>query len=308
MAGSEVAITVESMFSMNSATATISGTTRSFSFGGMGGAIGFSVGRLFAAVADRRPAAGISGRACAIGVTERFRAFAGKIMRPGAVVIGERGFRRQRDGKRVVGDGSGEVEPFALGIAAVDVGVGQTRIEFYRLIEIGERAVKLALCGPGAAAIVVGRGRRIELDRLVVVGNGAVGIAFVAPGNAAIVVRGGIAGVDAQRRSVVGDGAAGIALVVIGIAAIVVGDGELRIKPDRRVVVGDGAVEIALLIIGIAALVEGSGQARIETHRLAQIGDGAIEIAAPAQGEAAIVADIGIVRIEANGPVVVGQR
>ena len=34
MAGSDVAITVESMFSMNSATATISGTTRSYELGG----------------------------------------------------------------------------------------------------------------------------------------------------------------------------------------------------------------------------------------------------------------------------------
>ena len=296
MAGSEVAITVESMFSMNSATATISGTTRSFSFDCMGGAIGFSVGRLLqplqtigrllefrielerlAEVGDR--AVGIAHlfadqaarRECArrmavefdgaIGVAERFGALAGKVMRPGAVVISQRRVRRQRDGQRVVGDRRGEVEPLALGVAAVDVGVGQTRVELYRLIEIGQRAVELALGGPGAAAIVVGRSRRIELDRLVVVGNGAIGIAFVAPGNAAIVIRGGIIRVDAQRRSVVGDGAAGIALVVIGIAAIVVGDGELRVEPDRRIVVGDGAVEIALLIIGIAALVEGAGQA-----------------------------------------------
>src|SRR5271156_752956 len=41
MAGSEVAITVESMFSMNSATATISGTTRSFNFDGMCGLLAF---------------------------------------------------------------------------------------------------------------------------------------------------------------------------------------------------------------------------------------------------------------------------
>ena len=34
MAGSDVAITVESMFSMNSATATIRGTMRSKEFGG----------------------------------------------------------------------------------------------------------------------------------------------------------------------------------------------------------------------------------------------------------------------------------
>src|SRR3984957_19655189 len=255
MAGSEVAITVESMFSMNSATATISGTTRSFSFGGMRGLLAFrragflkplqTVGRLLEFRVELERLAEIGVRAVglthlfpdqtargerarrmviefdsAIGVAERLGAFAGKVMRPGAVVIGQRRVRRQRDGKRVVDDRRGEVEPLALGIAAVDIGVGQTRIEFYRLIEIGERAVKLALGGPGAAAIVVGRGRRIELDRLVVVGNGAAGIAFV----------------------------------VIGIAAIVVGDRELRVEPDRRLVIGDGAVEIALLIIGIAAL------------------------------------------------------
>src|SRR6202023_2587410 len=115
-------------------------------------------------------------------------ALAGKIMRPGAVVIGQRRVRRQRNGERVIGDRRGKIEPFALGIATVDVGVGQAGIEFYRLIEIGQRAVGLALGGPGAAAIVVGRSRWIELDRLVVVGNGAVGIAFAAPGDAAIVV------------------------------------------------------------------------------------------------------------------------
>ena len=49
-------MTVESMFSMNSATATISGTARSFSFDCMRGSIGFSVGRLFEAVAE--PSAG----------------------------------------------------------------------------------------------------------------------------------------------------------------------------------------------------------------------------------------------------------
>ena len=36
IAGSEVEITVESMFSMNSATATMSGTTRSYDLGGCG--------------------------------------------------------------------------------------------------------------------------------------------------------------------------------------------------------------------------------------------------------------------------------
>ena len=38
----------------------------------------------------------------------------------------------------------GEIEPFALGVAAVDIGIGQTRIEFYRLIVIGNRAVEIA--------------------------------------------------------------------------------------------------------------------------------------------------------------------
>src|SRR5579864_74533 len=129
MAGSEVAITVESMFSMNSATATISGTTRSFSFDCMRllafRRAGFlqplqTLGRLLefgielerlAEVGDR--ALGVAhpladqaaGRECArrmvverdgaIGVGERVGALTGQIMRPGAVVIGQRRVRRQ---------------------------------------------------------------------------------------------------------------------------------------------------------------------------------------------------------------------
>src|SRR5580704_15150419 len=205
MAGSEVAITVESIFSMNSATATISGTTRSFSFGGMRGLLalrraGFlkplqtlgrllefrvelerlaevgdravGVAHLFADQAARRERARRTGveRDGAIGVTECVGALAGKVMRPGTIVIGERGVRRQRDGERIVGDRRGKLEPFAPGVAAVDVGVGQTRIELDGLIEIGQRAGGLAFSGPGAAAIVVGHSRRIELDRLVVIG------------------------------------------------------------------------------------------------------------------------------------------
>ena len=59
----------------------------------------------------------------AIDVGERVGVLAGEIMRPGAVVIGQRRIRRQRDGVRVVGDGAGKVELLALGVAAIDVGV-----------------------------------------------------------------------------------------------------------------------------------------------------------------------------------------
>src|SRR5579864_6679097 len=132
MAGSEVAITVESMFSMNSATATISGTTRSFSFDCMCGLLAFrwagflkplkaicrllefwvelerlaevgngafGIAHFFADQAaggerTRRMVIEFDG---AIGVGERIGAFAGKVMGPGTVVIGQRGVRRQRD-------------------------------------------------------------------------------------------------------------------------------------------------------------------------------------------------------------------
>ena len=59
----------------------------------------------------------------AIDVGERIGILAGEIMRPGAVVIGERRVRRKRDRLRVVGDGAGKVELLALGVAAVDVGI-----------------------------------------------------------------------------------------------------------------------------------------------------------------------------------------
>jgi hypothetical protein len=60
----------------------------------------------------------------AIGVSLRLDILAGEIMRPGAIVKGERGGRGELDGARVVGERAGKVEPLALGVAAIDVGVG----------------------------------------------------------------------------------------------------------------------------------------------------------------------------------------
>ena len=95
MAGSEVAITVESMFSMNSATATISGTTRSLRFDCMRGLLAFrwaglqpfqTLGRLLErrielerlaevgdrafGIARRDPPPGISPKAAAVVIAE----------------------------------------------------------------------------------------------------------------------------------------------------------------------------------------------------------------------------------------------
>src|SRR4029077_16397386 len=154
MAGSEVAMTVESMFSMNSATATISGTARSFSFDCMRllafrragflqplqtfgrllefgielerlaeiGPRALGIAHALADQAARRERARrtVVERDGAIGVGERFRALAAEVMGPGAVVIGPRRVGREQNGKVVVGAPRGEVEPLALGIAAVD--------------------------------------------------------------------------------------------------------------------------------------------------------------------------------------------
>ena len=196
--------------------------------------------------------------------------FAGQVARPGAIVEGERGLRRELDGTRVVGDRAAEIEPLAPGIAAVDVGVGSAGIELDGLFEIRHGALVVVLGLPGAAPIVVSGRGRIELDRLVVVGDRAIEVALAPPGNAAIVERRGVARVDAQGVVVVGDGAVGVALVVEGVAAIVESDGKFWIELDRLIVVGDGAIEVALLIIGIAALVVGAGMLRIELQRLAE--------------------------------------
>jgi len=216
MAGNDVEITVESRFLHEQANATISGTTRLY---GLGGALEdiSGTGRRGAALSRCKPSAGcwnegsissalrksatapalsasrsrISPRVeksarrtrierdGAIGVGEGFDILAGEVMRPGAIVIGECRIRRELDGVRVVGDGVGKSQPLALGVAAVDVGVGRARIELDGRIEIGDGALVLALGEPGAAPVVVGRGRRIELDRLIVIGNSAIEIAFV---------------------------------------------------------------------------------------------------------------------------------
>ena len=56
---------------------------------------------------------------------KRLDIVAGEVMRPGAIVEGERRVRRKLDGVGVVGDGFGEIELFALGVATIDVGVGR---------------------------------------------------------------------------------------------------------------------------------------------------------------------------------------
>ena len=117
-------------------------------------------------------------------------------MRPGAIVEGERGIGRKLDSPRVVGDGLVEREPFAFGIAAVDVGVCRARIELDGLVQIGNGAIGLAFGEEGAAPIVLGRGRRIELDGLIVIGNRVIKIAFAAPRDGAIVERHRVVWID----------------------------------------------------------------------------------------------------------------
>ena len=127
-----------------------------------------------------------------IGVGERLHVFAAEIMRPGAIVVGERRVRRKLDRAGIVGHGVGEFEAFAFGVAAIDVGVGKPRIELDGLIEIGNGSLRLTLCDPGAASVVECGGRGIELDRLIIVGDRAVDIAFAPPRDASVVHRRGI--------------------------------------------------------------------------------------------------------------------
>src|ERR1700682_3614032 len=106
MAGSEVAITVESMFSMNSATATISGTTRSLCFDCMCGLLAFrwagflkplqTLGRLLAFRVELERLAEIGDRA--VGVAHLFADQAARrecarragVERDGAIGVAER--------------------------------------------------------------------------------------------------------------------------------------------------------------------------------------------------------------------------
>ena len=62
-----------------------------------------------------------------------------------------------------------------IGVAAVDIGGGEFRIEPHRLVEIGDGAVEIAPLAIGEPAAVRGqRVARIEPDRLAQVGDGAV--------------------------------------------------------------------------------------------------------------------------------------
>src|SRR6478672_2801426 len=89
-----------------------------------------------------------------IGVSERLHVFAAEIVRPGAIVVGERRVRRKLDCAGIVGHGVGEFEALAFGIAAIDIGVSKPRIELDGLIEIGNGSLRLTLCDPGAAPVV----------------------------------------------------------------------------------------------------------------------------------------------------------
>ena len=99
----------------------------------------------------------------AVGIGKRLDVFTAEIMRPGAIIVGECCIRRKLDGARIVGHGIAEIEPFALGVAAVDVGVGKPRIELDGLVEVGNGPLRFALCGPGTAPVVEGGGRGIQL-------------------------------------------------------------------------------------------------------------------------------------------------
>ncbi len=78
---------------------------------------------------------------CLIDIGQRQAVVAAEITRPGAIVEGERGARRQLDRAAVICDRVTEREPVPLGIAAVDVGVGGARIELDGLLEVGAGAV-----------------------------------------------------------------------------------------------------------------------------------------------------------------------
>src|SRR5208283_2799168 len=165
----------------------------------------------------------------AVGVGQCLDVVAGEVVRPGTIVKGQCRGRRQLGGAGVVGDGAGKVEPLAFGVTAVNVGLRRARIEPDGLIEIGNRALVLALGLPGAAPVIVGRRRRIEFDRLIIIGDRAIEVAFAPPSDAAIVERDGIARIDAQGLAVVGYGVVWVTFVVESVAAIVVGDDEFRI-------------------------------------------------------------------------------
>jgi hypothetical protein len=105
-------------------------------------------------------------------------------------------------------------------IAAIGIGDRERRIVFDGGVEIGQRAVEVALVEEGIAAVVVGqRESRIEPDRLVVIGNRAIKLAFE--------------GVDA--------------------AAVGKGASRAGIEPDRFVDIGKRAVEFTLFGQAVAA-------------------------------------------------------
>src|SRR5262249_43318029 len=147
------------------------------------------VGQPLADQSASRESAGRTGveRNRAVGVRPRLYAFTAEIVRPSSVVIGERSVGGNLDDAGIIRYGVGELEAIAFGVAAIDIGVGEPRIELDGLIEISHGPPRLTLGDPGAAAVVVGCCSWVQSDGLIVVGDRAVEIAFVPPSHASVV-------------------------------------------------------------------------------------------------------------------------
>jgi hypothetical protein len=113
----------------------------------------------------------------------------------------------------------------------------------YRLVEVGDRKVGLALAVVGEAAVAVG-GRicLIELQRLVEVDDRAVILALADVSQAAVVVDADICWIELQRLVEVGDCTVILALAAVGLAPADVGGGILWSEPDRLIEIGDRPV------------------------------------------------------------------
>ena len=91
-------------------------------------------------------------------------------------------------------------------------------------VEIGQRAVEIALADKGVAAVVVGQRK---------------------------------GGIDTDRRVIVGHGAIEIALEGVDAAAVGIGAGIGRIEPDRLVEIGQRGIKLALFGQAVAAVAIG---------------------------------------------------
>jgi hypothetical protein len=125
------------------------------------------------------------------------------------------------------------------------------------LIEVGDRAVVLALVREGStAAVECFRIVRIEFDRSVVIFDGVVVVTLFAIRIAAIVEGSGVLRIELNRLVKVLNGAIVVALAAIRNAVAVVGIGILRFEPDHLIIIANGAVPLALVAIRIAAIDE----------------------------------------------------